>query len=594
MTRLRGRGAAPGIAVGRAVVLVRAAQQVRYRLASSGVDRERQRLRAARERTRVQLEEISARMARTLGQAQAAIFAAQMLMLDDPLLTGRADELLRTERINADWALERAVEEVQQVLAREGDAWLRERAGDVADVAGRLQRNLRHGPDVLASAVHDLEPPLILVTDELPPSVAAQIDWTRVVGLASDLGSPTQHGVILVRSHGVPAVVGLGAGTQVITPGQTVALDGTTGEIAVDPTEEELERWRQRAEIAAAGLRALGELRNRPARTADGLRIHLEANLEIADEVGRVKDAGAEGIGLYRSEFLLDTSQPAAASEDSQCETYRSLLAAMAPLPVTVRTFDAGEERLSGLARRERFGLRGIRAALHADDRFRTQVRALLRASDAGTLRILLPFVTTAEELRQARLIVAETARALGSTIAVPVGAMIEVPAAALTVDQLAAHADFLSVGTNDLIQYTLAVDRTDERLSGHYQPSSAAVLRLLRTIAAAGRRARCELSVCGEMAADPLLAAILVGLGFRRFSVTPAAIPVLKQSLGTFDLAAAREVARRALQARSAEEVQVILTPVADAMHRAAVGAGEPGYGLHGSGRARRGTSSG
>jgi len=247
----------------------------------------------------------------------------------------------------------------------------------------------------------------------------------------------------------------------------------------------------------------------------------------------------------------------------------------MAPLPVTVRTFDAGEERLAGVPRRERFGLRGIRGALHADDRFRTQVRALLRAADAGALRILLPFVTTVGELEQARAIVTETARSLGLSESVPLGAMIEVPAAALTVDQLAAHADFLSVGTNDLIQYTLAVDRTDERLSGHYQPASAAVLRLLRTIAAAGRRARCELSVCGEMAADPLLVAILIGLGFRRFSVTPAAIPVLKQSLATLELSVARDVARRALQARSAEEVQSVLTPVAEAMHRAAVGAG-------------------
>jgi phosphotransferase system enzyme I (PtsI) len=552
MTRLRGRGAAPGVAIGRAVVLVRQARHVRYRLASSGVDRERQRLRVTRERTRMQLEEISSRMARTLGQAQAAIFAAQMLMLDDPLLTGRADELIRAERINADWALERAVDELKAVLAREGDAWLRERAGDVADVVGRLQRNLRQGPDVLSVPVHELEPPLILVTDELPPSVAAQIDWSRVLGVACDLGSPTQHGVILVRSHGVPAVVGLGAGTQVVSPGQIVAIDGTTGEVAVDPTDDEQDRWRQRAAIAAAGQRDLAVLRDRPAKTADGVRIHLEANLELADEVGRVKDAGAEGIGLYRSEALLST---------------------MAPVPVTIRTFDVGEDRLAGASRRERFGLRGIRGALHADDRFRTQIRALLRASDAGTLRILLPFVTTAEELEQARNIVAETARALGVSGTVPIGAMIEVPAAALTVDQLAAHADFLSVGTNDLIQYTLAVDRTDERLSSHYQPASAAVLRLLRTVAAAGRRARCELSVCGEMAADPLLAAILVGLGFRRFSVTPAAIPVLKQGLATLEMSVARDVARRALHAESTDEVQAILTPVADAMHRAALG---------------------
>ncbi len=579
MTRLRGRGASPGIAVGRAVVLVRDARHVRYRLAASGVDRERQRLRVARERARVQLEEISQRVSRTVGSAQAAIFAAQILMLDDPLLARRADELIRTERINADWALDRALKEVEQMFAAEGAGWLEEGTGDLADVVGRVQRNLRKGPDVLSDALVELEPPLVLVADELPPSVAAQIDWTRVSGLACDLGSPTHHGVILVRSLGIPAVVGLGAATQVLSPGQTVAIDGTSGEMVVDPTDEALERWRQRAAIAAAGRRALDELRDEPARTADGVRIRLEANLEIAEEVLRVKDAGAEGIGLYRSEFLLDATDSAAATEGAQWATYRALLEAMAPLPVTIRTFDAGEERRAGPERapghRERFGLRGIRAALHADERFRIQIRALLRAADAGTLRILLPFVTTAAELGQARELIADTARTLGLSARVPIGAMIEVPAAALTVDQLASHVDFLSVGTNDLIQYTLAVDRTDERLAGHYQPSSAAVLRLLRTIAAAGRRARCELSVCGEMAADPLLAAILVGLGFRRFSVTPAAIPVLKRSLATFTVSAAREAARRALGARSADDVHEILTPIADAMHRAAVGAG-------------------
>jgi phosphotransferase system enzyme I (PtsI) len=575
MTRLTGRGVAPGIAVGRAVVAVREARHVRYRLAASGVDRERQRLRAARDRTRAELEEISSRVSRTIGPAQAAIFAAQLLMLDDPLLVRRADELIRTERINGDWALERAMADIRDLFAREGDVWLRERVGDLTDVGDRLQRNLRPGRDPLVDLVLELEPPLVLIADELPPSVAAQIDWTRVRGFVSDIGSATHHTVILVRSLGIPAVVGLGRASEVISPGQTIAMDGTSGEVVVDPTDEAQDRWRQRAQIAAAGTRALDELRTRPAVTADGVRIRLEANLEIAEEVGRVLDAGAEGIGLYRSEFLLDAAHPDAASEDSQFQTYRALLAAMRPLPVTIRTFDAGEDRALVAPRagghRERFGLRGIRAALQHDERFPWQIRALLRAAEFGTLRILLPFVTTGEELRQARARIADIAREAGRRVEIPIGAMIEVPAAALTVDQLAAHADFLSVGTNDLIQYTLAVDRTDERLAGHYEPAAPAVLRLLRGIAVAGRRARVDLSVCGEMAADPLLVALLVGLGFRTFSMTPAAIPVIKRSLGAFDLAAAVDAARRALRARSVDEVHLVLAPMADAMHRAA-----------------------
>ena len=229
MTRLSGGGVSAGIAVGRAVVAVRDARQVRYRLATSGVDRERQRFRAARARTRLELEEISARVTRMVGPAQAAIFAAQLLMLDDPLLASRTDELIRSERINADWALERAIAEVHQIFAREGDAWLRERIGDLADVGGRLQRNLRPGRDPLVELVRELDPPLVVVADDLPPSIAAQLDWTRVVGLVCDIGSPTNHTVILARSLGVPSVFGLGGATQLISPGQMCALDGPPG-----------------------------------------------------------------------------------------------------------------------------------------------------------------------------------------------------------------------------------------------------------------------------------------------------------------------------------------------------------------------------
>jgi phosphoenolpyruvate-protein phosphotransferase (PTS system enzyme I) len=575
MTKLTGRGVSPGTAIGRAVIAVRDARHVRYRLASSGVDRERQRLRAARERTRVELEEISSRVSRTVGTAQAAIFAAQLLMLDDPLLTKRADELIRSERINGDWALERAIAELHDVFAREGDDWLRERVGDLADVGGRLQRNLRPGRDPLVDLVHELEPPLVIVADELSPSLAAQLDWTRVRGLVCDLGSPTHHTVILARSLGVPAVVGLSGATQLIGPGQTIALDGTTGEVVLEPSEDAIERWRRRAEIAAAALRRLDELRSRPAVTADGTRIRLEGNLEIADDVGRVLDAGAEGIGLYRSEFLIDAARPEIASEQAQIDTYRALLEAMRPRPVTIRTFDAGEDRWGSLSRgghRERFGVRGVRAALQHDERFRVQIRALLRAAPAGALRILLPFVTTGDELRQARALIAEIAADAGSSADVPIGAMIEVPAAAITVDHLAAHADFLSVGTNDLIQYTLAIDRTDERLAGHYEPRAPAVLRLLRAVSVAGRRAKCDLSVCGEMAADPLLVGLLVGLGFRTFSMTPAAIPIVKRGLAAVDGRQAASIALATLRARSVDEVDALLAPLADAMHRAAV----------------------
>ncbi|MEO6222617.1 MAG: phosphoenolpyruvate--protein phosphotransferase, partial [Vicinamibacterales bacterium] len=445
------------------------------------------------------------------------------------------------------------------------------------DVGGRLQRNLRPGRDPLVALVQELEGPLVVVADEVSPSIAAQLDWSKVRGLVCDVGSPTHHTVILVRSLGIPTVVGLGSATHAILPGQTVAIDGATGEVVVEPDQAALERWKQRAQLATAALQKLGEWRSVPAATADGLRVRLDANLEIAEEVGRVLDVGAEGIGLYRSEFLLDRA-PASAGldEETQLETYSRLLKAMSPRPVTIRTFDAGEERWEphGGGHRERFGLRGVRAALQHDDRFRVQIRALLRAAPSGKLRILLPFVTSAAEFRQARALIAEIARGLPGAEAVPIGAMIEVPAAALTADQLARDADFLSVGTNDLIQYTLAIDRTDERMSGHYEPREPAVLRLLRMVSVAGRRAGRDLSVCGEMAADPLLVALLVGLGFRAFSMTPAALPVVKRSLRAVDSRLAATCARQAVKAEGAEDVHRLLTSIADVMH-AAVAAG-------------------
>jgi phosphotransferase system enzyme I (PtsI) len=580
MTRLTGRGVVPGVAIGRAVIAVRDASQVRYRLAASGVDRERQRLRAARERTRVELEEISVRVSRTIGDAHASIFAAQLLMLDDPLLYRQADALIRTQRINAEWALDRAMAELRNLLAREGDAWVRARIGDVADVGGRLQRNLGQGGDQLLDLVRDLEPPLILVTDELPPSVAAQLDWSHIAGLVTDVGGPTNHTVILVRSLNVPTVVGLACATQLIAPEQLIALDGSTGEIVIDPPHEIQERWRRRQAIATAGRHGFQHLRGRNGQTADGVRIHLLANLEIADEVARVGEAGAEGIGLYRSEFLLDPLHPDTAGEAAQENTYRDLLAALAPLPVTIRTFDAGADHALMpevvVGHRERFGFRGVRGLLQRDERFLAQIRALLRASRAGVLRILLPFVTTSGELHQARRIIEEIRAGIGGVAPVPIGAMIEVPGAALTVDALAVEAEFLSVGTNDLIQYTLAVDRTDEGLAGHYEPASPAVLRLLHQIAVGARKTGRDIYVCGEMAADPLLVSLLVGFGFRSFSLTPAVIPLIKHSLRAIDTRQARVVARRALRAQSADEVERMLAPVAETLHRAAAYASE------------------
>lgn len=560
MRTLTGRGVAPGIAIGRAVVSIRTATRVRYRLAASGVERERQRLRRAREQTRRQLEEISARVAQTVGEAPASLFAAQLLMLDDPLLVRRSDDLIRTQRVNAEWAVERASAELHAGLSLDDSTWLRERLGDLADVSGRLQRNLHRGREPLVDLIQSLEPPLVLFADELAPSVAAQIDWTRIAGLVADVGSPTHHTVILVRSLGVPAVVGIDGASQLVLAGQQVAIDGGSGEVLIDPPEGVLSEWRERSALAAAAVQAHRAWRHLPAVTADGVSLRLEANVEMAEEVARALEAGAEGIGLYRSEFLLDPGH-ATLTEDAQTRIYRQLLSAMAPRPVTIRTFDAGEARADAAGafhggRRERFGLRGIRGAIQDETVLRTQLRALLRASDAGVLRILIPFVTAADELRTVRRLLETLRHDLRLVRPIPLGAMIEIPAAAMTADTLARHADFFSVGTNDLIQYTLAADRSDQRLVGLYQPAAPAVLRLLRRVVLASRRYGVTASVCGEMAGDPNLTPLLVGLGFRALSMTASAIPNVKERLRGLDSRVAATLTRRALRAESADEV--------------------------------------
>jgi phosphotransferase system enzyme I (PtsI) len=563
---IEGVGVSPGVAAGRAIVARQQARDIRYRIAQSAVDRERQRLKQARERARVELAEIRDRVSQAAGPGHASLFEAQMLMLDDPLFVGRAEALIKTERLNAEWAVRRASDELTKLFEANDDDLLRERKGDLADVVGRVERSLRPGGTELLQLVQELEPPLVIVADELPPSVAAQVDWSRVSGLAMDTGSPTHHTIILVRSLGVPAVAGLHAASQWIAPGSQVALDGASGEVVLDPSPELLAQWRAREAETAAAARALAPLRDRPAATLDGERVYLEANIELIEELPRVQESGAEGIGLYRSEFLLETHPSGALDEEQQYAVYRTLVEAMSPAPTTIRTFDAGEDilrRFEGRPgrRRSRLGLRGIRLTLAEPELFATQLRALLRASRHGRLRILLPFVSAVEEIEQARAALERAAADVGiDPSTVPLGAMIEVPSAALTADLLASAADFLSVGTNDLIQYTLAVDRTDDRVTDLYAPHHPAVLRLLAAVSRAARRQQCPVSVCGEMAADPATLGLLVGLGYRTFSMRPAAVPIAKDALGRISAASARRAAREALRARDIQGVETVI----------------------------------
>jgi phosphoenolpyruvate-protein phosphotransferase (PTS system enzyme I) len=575
MERLKGIGVSPGVVAGRAVLLIHRAQVLRYQIAAARVDHELGRLDEGRIRSRDQLVDIRARVALRRPEL-ASLFDAQLLMLEDPMLLPRAAEIIGSQRVNAEWAVQQVFHEFGTVFDEVADPYLRERKGDVADLVGRLRMNLHQRGATPRDLLRELEEASVLIADELPPSIAAQVDWTRVRGFATDAGSRTYHTAILARSLDVPAVVGLHSASARVQAGQLVVVDGSASELILEPGRDDLARAARHADDHRPGAPIDAE-RRRPAATADGVPIRLDANLEFPDDLAAARYAGAEGIGLYRSEFLVTGGDETIRDEDRQYEIYRGMLEGMAPGTVTVRTFDVDEEQLNARlgrhpagvweadeSRGSRQGLRGLRLSLTRPDLFLVQLRALLRAARHGRLRIMFPFVSSVEQVRTAKAMVAEAAADLarrGEQVPrVPVGVMIEIPAAAYTADLLAREVDFFTIGTNDLIQYCLAVDRADERVSRLYEPLHPAILRLIVMARRAASRQRIPVSLCGEMASDPALLTLLVGLGLTEFSMTPGAIPVAKQVLAELRSDELRALARRVLKLATVDDIESAL----------------------------------
>jgi phosphotransferase system enzyme I (PtsI) len=589
--RLNGIGVSDGIAVGPALVAIQRTQVIRFPIAADRVARELSALERARVRSHEQLQQIRKRMAGITGSELAALFDAQLLILDDPMLLGRAATIVCDERVNAEWAVQRALDEIAAVFDGVEDPYLHERKGDLHDVAGRLRMNLRDEKGGARDLLQDLDTPCVLIADELTPSVVAQLDWTRIRGFATDAGSRTYHTAILARSLGVPAVVGLHDVTTRVPAGASVIVDGETGEVIIDPTPAERQeaeaRGRRTNARMPAALAPAG-----PLTTTDGVPVVLQANIERADDVAAAVAAGAQGIGLFRSEFMLVGGPPDMAAEDEQYHVYRQLVERMAPGPVTIRTFDIDERQLArplvdaaldtrwfpdSEQRSGHGGLRGIRFGLAQPAIFKTQLRALLRAAacvatdSAATessvgprLRIMFPFVSSVHEVREAKVLLAEARAELAARGIeagdVAVGIMIEVPSAAFTAGMLSREVDFFTIGTNDLIQYTLAVDRTDERVSNRYEPLHPAMLRLLRYVRRAAHRGSIPVAVCGEMASDPVLLRLLIGCGLTEFSMTPGALAMARRVVQETDAAAMRRIAAHVLRLGTVEEIEQYL----------------------------------
>lgn len=567
VAQLTGVAASPGIALGPALVVERQSQPVfRVALAPGAVEAEVERLTRAVTASREQLQALRERLSREVGLPHAYIFEAHLLMLEDPLLLERSLALVREEQVNAEWALHSVAEQLRALFEEFSDDYLRERHVDIDDVLGRIQSNLAGSEG--APSLARLPCPVVLVAADLSPSEAAALDWASVKALAIDAGSRTSHTVILARSLGVPAVVGLNDATRRVPPGALVAVDGTHGRVLVQPSAPSLDRIRVVQERDRQEALRLEGTRGLAAVTTDGARARLLANVEFPEEAATAVRHGAEGIGLFRSEYLVGGGRRWP-NEEQQLEVYRNLLTQLHPHPVVVRTFDVGPGDLGPLGASSlnpALGERALRLLRREDGRFRdllrTQLRALLRAAACGPLAIMFPFVAGPADL-QAGLAVLEEARdelrreGLAQAERVRLGLNLEVPGAALSADLLARQVDFLAIGTNDLVQYLLAVDRGDPRLAALYQPLHPAVLRLIDGVVRAGAAHGVPVSACGEMAGEPHMALVLFGLGLREFSMAPAAIPRIKAVLRAVSASRARELAQQCLALGSAEQIE-------------------------------------
>ncbi|PYP97183.1 MAG: phosphoenolpyruvate--protein phosphotransferase [Gemmatimonadetes bacterium] len=560
---LKGIGVSPGIAMGPTMTVRWALPEVPHRVVSrTQVEKEIRRLRAAIKDVKKQLAEFRVRAVDRAGVDEARIFDAQALMLEDKEFIGGIEELIRENHLTAEKAFEFKTLEVRDLWTGAGNPLLKERLADLTGVAIRVIQHLMHkgtGADIWET----LSEPSILVARELSPGLTVQLDRDMIVGLISEEGTRTSHAAILAHSIGIPAIFGLRGAVARIRSGTKVILDGTRGTVLVDPTPDEVAEAERRDTRRREFATRLEEAVTQPSVTVDGVRIALRGNVDLPEEVAPAKAHGAEGVGLLRTEFLI-TGHSELPDEEAQTNYFRHVGEAFPGQPVVIRTYDLGGDKFPAPFRgppeaNPFLGWRAIRVCLDEPEMFRTQIRAVLRAAVTANLHLMIPLVTRLDEVERTREMMHEEAARLErqgvpAAKTVPLGVMVETPAAAVMADRLVEISDFLSVGTNDLTQYTLVVDRGNARLADRFTPHDPSVLRLLKLVAEASRAANKPASVCGEMASEPLSAFLLLGLGYETLSVAPPALPLIKWLIRQVTTAQARAAADAALAARSAE----------------------------------------
>src|SRR5438034_4749443 len=571
--RFEGAGVSPGIACGRVHVARDELEDVvRYRIAPSQVADEIARFETALIQTRMQILQMQQRIAESIGAKDAAIFDAHLLVVEDRTLIDEVLRKLETDLCNVEWIFQEVATRYAETLNKIDDPYLRERALDIQDVTNRVLHNLQgKAPKTFLA----LTEPHILIAHNLTPSDTASINRANVLGVATDLGSRTSHAAILARSLGIPAIVGLHDITAKLETGQEVLLDGNDGYLIVDPTPETLAQYVKVESRRAKVVAQLKELRETTSTTRDGRHIVLSANIELPEDVDAVQANGAEGIGLYRTEFLY-LNRTTLPSEDEQYKTYRQVAERVRPDPLIIRTFDLGGDKLAPGAvdivdeLNPFLGWRAIRFCLENIEIFKIQLRAILRATAVGNVKIMFPMISGLDELRRSIAVLDDCKEELrDSKIDVverlKVGAMIEIPSAAICAGVLASEVDFFSIGTNDLIQYALAVDRVNEKIAYLYEPTHPAVLRLLKMISDAAHANDFWVGVFGEMAGDVAVIPLLLGLGMDELSAGATLVPRVKRAVQSLAISECRELVEEALKLQTPSEILARCLELAD-----------------------------
>lgn len=560
------RGIPVSAGVCRGKILVYGKQSVSvpaHTITDDEVPKQLGRLEEALVQTRQQILEVQRKVEQAMSAEDAGIFDAHLLVLEDRTLIDEVTRLVSQQKLNVEQAFHQVAEKYAATLSAIDDEYLRERATDLRDVAARVLNNLLDRPH--ETDLKHLPEPCILISYDLTPSTTALLDKKMVLGFATDVGSKTSHTAIMARSLHIPAIVGLQKVSQQLESGQHVLLDGYNGYLIINPTDQTLFEYGQLVRKQVNLEERLRELQDKPAVTLDGTRFVLSANVEQASDTEAVNACGAEGVGLFRTEYLF-INRDTLASEEEQYQAYRSVAAALKPHPVVIRTLDLGGDKfLSHLQVPNEMnpflGWRAIRLCLEEIDIFRDQLRAILRASVEGNVKLMYPMISGLDELNKANALVEECkselrAKNIPFDEALEIGVMIEIPSAALIADQLAKRVKFFSIGTNDLIQYTLAVDRLNEKIAHLYEPTHPAILQLIKVTVDAAHRNGIWVGVCGEMAGDPVLAPLLLGLGVDELSASPSLVPQVKFLIRRLKLAEAKEHAEWALTCESGAEI--------------------------------------